>query len=194
MLLGGFCMLYPNNIKKAAHKPISYANRGMALESLLNETNEYYNEKDMALIFKKPTPIGISEAVYTSHGRIIKNGYFKAQSTLDYNGIYKGHYVEFEAKETQNKTSFPLANFHEHQLGYIRRVIQHGGICFIILKMNLLIYFFKGEDLVRFLDENSRKSIPYSYIEEHGILIKEAYQPSIDYLSVIDKEYLKGEM
>ena len=187
-------MLYPNNIKKSAHKPISYANRGMALESLLNETNEYYNEKDMALIFKKPTPIGISEAVYTSHGRIIKNGYFKAQSTLDYNGIYKGHYVEFEAKETQNKTSFPLANFHEHQLGYIRRVIQHGGICFIILKMNQLIYFFKGEDLVRFLDENSRKSIPYSYIEEHGILIKEAYQPSIDYLSVIDKEYLKGEM
>ncbi len=194
MLLGGFCMLYPNNIKKAAHKPISYANRGMALESLLNETNEYYKEKDIALIFKKPTPIGISEAVYTSHGRIIKNGYFKAQSTLDYNGIYKGHYVEFEAKETQNKTSFPLANFHEHQLGYIRRVIQHGGICFIILKMNQLIYFFKGEDLVRFLDENSRKSIPYSYIEEHGILIKEAYQPSIDYLSVIDKEYLKGEM
>ena len=194
MLLGGFCMLYPNNIKKAAHKPISYANRGMALESLLNETNEYYNEKDMALIFKKPTPIGISEAVYTRHGRIIKNGYFKAQSTLDYNGIYKGHYVEFEAKETQNKTSFPLANFHEHQLGYIRRVIQHGGICFIILKMNQLIYFLKGEDLVRFLDENSRKSIPYSYIKEHGILIKEAYQPSIDYLSVIDKEYLKGEM
>lgn len=187
-------MLYPNNIRKSTHKPINYANRGMALESLLNESNEYYNEKDMALIFKKPTPIGISEAVYTSHGRIIKNGYFKAQSTLDYNGIYKGHYVEFEAKETKNKTSFPLANFHEHQLKYIRRVIQHGGICFVILKMNQLIYFIKGKDLICFLDENSRKSIPYSYIEKHGILIKETYQPSIDYLSVIDKEYLKGEL
>lgn len=194
MLLGGFCMLYPNNIKKAAHKPISYANRGMALESLLNETNEYYNEKDMALIFKKPTPIGISEARYTNHGRIIKNGYFKAQSTLDYNGIYKGHYVEFEAKETQSKTSFPLANFHEHQLKYIRRVLEHGGICFIILKMNQLIYFFKGEDLIRFLDENNRKSIPYSYIQKHGIVLQEAYQPSIDYLKIIDQEYLKGEM
>ena len=194
MLLGGFCMLYPNNIKKAAHKPISYANRGMALESLLNETNEYYNEKDMALIFKKPTPIGISEAVYTNHGRIIKNGYFKAQSTLDYNGIYKGHYVEFEAKETQSKTSFPLANFHEHQLKYIRRVLEHRGICFIILKMNQQIYFLKGEDLIRFLDENNRKSIPYSYIQKHGIVLQEAYQPSIDYLKIIDQEYLKGEM
>lgn len=193
MLLGGFGMLYPNNIKKTTHKPISYANRGMALESLLNETNEYYNEKDIALIFKKPTPIGISEAVYTNHGRIIKNGYFKAQSTLDYNGVYKGYYVEFEAKETQSKTSFPLSNFHEHQLSYIRRVLQHGGICFVILKMNQFIYFLKGEDLVFFLDHYNRKSIPYSYIQEHGIVIKEAYRPSIDYLKVIDEEYLKGE-
>ena len=42
-------MLYPNNIKKESKKEtINYANRGMELESLLNETNDYYNEKDIA--------------------------------------------------------------------------------------------------------------------------------------------------
>ena len=76
-------MKYPNNIMKSNKKAINYSNRGMDLEELINETNEYYLEKDKALIFKKPTPIGISEAVYTPRGRIIKNGYFKSPSTLD---------------------------------------------------------------------------------------------------------------
>ena len=75
-------MLYPNKIEKNGYKTINYSNRGMNLENLINESNEYYVEKDIALIYKKPTPIGISEAVYTEHGRIIKNGYFKAPSTL----------------------------------------------------------------------------------------------------------------
>lgn len=186
-------MLYPNSIKKTQPRTINYGNRGMALESLLNETNDYYKEMDKALIFKKPTPIGISEATYTEHGRIIKNGYFKSPSTLDYNGVYKGHYIEFEAKETKSKTSFPLSNFHEHQLIYIKKVLMHGGICFVIIKMNGFIYLIKGEDIISFLNENTRKSIPYSYIENHGFLLKESYYPSLDYLSVVDLIYFKGE-
>lgn len=186
-------MHYPNNIHKNNLSPISYANRGMMLESLINETNEYYVENDIALIYKKPTPIGISEAVYTSKGRVIKNGYFKSPSTLDYNGVYKGKYIEFEAKETLNKTSFPLANFHEHQLRYIKKVIQHGGICFIIIKMNSLIYLLKGTDLIEFIESETRKSIPYTYIKEKGFIIKERYNPTIDYLTIVDNIYIKGE-
>jgi len=187
-------MKYPNKIKKNCPKTINYSNRGMDLESLINETNEYYVENDVALIYKKPTPIGISEAVYTNHGRIIKNGYFKAPSTLDYNGIYKGKYIEFEAKETQSKTSLPLQNFHEHQLKYIGRVLQHGAICFVLIKMNEWIYFLKGEDLMAFLKENKRKSIPYQYLENHGYKIIEKYNPSLDYLKIVDEVYLKGEL
>lgn len=186
-------MHYPNNIHKNNLSPVSYANRGMLLESLINETNEYYVEKDIALIYKKPTPIGISEAVYTPKGRVIKNGFFKAPSTLDYNGVYKGKYIEFEAKETQSKTSFPLANFHEHQLAYIKKVIHHGGICFIIIKMNGLIYLLKGTDLMTFIENEARKSIPYSYIREKGFVIKERYNPAIDYLAIVDEIFIKGE-
>ena len=185
-------MNYPNQIQKKTVNTINYSNRGMNLENLINESNEYYVEKNIAYIYKKPTPIGISEAVYTEHGRIIKNGYFKAPSTLDYNGIYKGKYVEFEAKETQQKTSFPLANFHEHQLKYIPKVLKHGGICFIILKMNNLVYLLKGEDLISFIESSKRKSIPYSYIKEHGFIIKEGYNPALDYIATIDQIYWKG--
>ncbi len=186
-------MEYPNKIKKATVKTINYSNRGMDLEHLINETNDYYVEKDLALIYKKPTPIGISEAVYTEHGRIIKNGYFKAPSTLDYNGLYKGKYIEFEAKETQNKTSFPLANFHEHQIKYIKKVIEHGGICFILIKMNNLVYLLKGTDFINFIENNTRKSIPYEYLQKYGKMLKESFNPSLDYLKIVDEIYLKGE-
>ena len=53
-------MQYPNNIKKEYTKlSVSHKNRGMNLENSLNISNEYYREKDRALIYKKPTPIGV---------------------------------------------------------------------------------------------------------------------------------------
>ena len=36
----------------------------MDLESLVNESNEYYLEEDIAIVYKKPTPITISEVKY----------------------------------------------------------------------------------------------------------------------------------
>ena len=105
-------MNYPNKIKKNNNKFITYANRGMTLEELINKTNDYYIETDQAIIYKKPTPIGIVKSDYKN----ITKAYFKAPSTLDYNGVYKGYYIEFDAKETNSSTSFPISNIHEHQL------------------------------------------------------------------------------
>ena len=60
-------MRYPNNIKKNySHISVGYGNRGMNLEHLINKANEYYIEKDIALIYKKPTPIGVAEVSYTN--------------------------------------------------------------------------------------------------------------------------------
>ena len=36
----------------------------MNLEELLNQSNEYYLLEDKAIIYKKPTPITISEVKY----------------------------------------------------------------------------------------------------------------------------------
>ena len=103
-------MLYPNNIKKSYNKQNieQHGNRGMDLESELNITNNYYKEKDLALIYKKPTPIGIVDVSYKNQKKMIEKAYFKEQSTLDYNGLYKGRYIDFDAKVTKNKTAFPL--------------------------------------------------------------------------------------
>lgn len=187
-------MLYPNNIKKEYTKlTISHSNRGMNLEHIINQANEYYKRNDIAIIYKKPTPIGIVDVSYKNNKKVIEKAYFKEQSTLDYNGLYKGKYIDFDAKETQNKTSFPLSNIHEHQTEHIRSVIKHQGIVFLIIKMNNNIYLLTGEDYINYIDNETRKSISFKYIEEKGHLIKETYSPSLDYLKVIDKIYFEGE-
>ena len=130
-------MQYPNNIQKNYTKlTISHSNRGMNLENALNISNEYYLQQDKALIYKKPTPIGVVDVSYKNHKKIIEKAYFKEQSTLDYNGLYRGKYIEFDAKETQNKTAFPLQNLHEHQYKHMKKVIEHGGISFLIIYIN----------------------------------------------------------
>ena len=184
-------MKYPNNINKTFKKNISHSNRGMDLECSINSSNEYYLCTNRAIIYKKPTPIGVVDVKYCNDKKIINKAYFKMPSTLDYNGLYKGKYIEFEAKETISKTAFSLANIHAHQLKHRKLVLEHGGIGFLILKMNEIIYLIKGEDLVEFIDSNKRKSLPLSFLEEKAFIIKERLNPSLDYLSIIDRIYFK---
>lgn len=186
-------MFYPGNVKKEYNKPINYANRGMDLENLLNQSNEYYLETNRAVIYKKPTPITISEVKYGNKERVITKAYFRTPSTLDYNGIYKGKYIDYDAKETKNKTSFPLANLHHHQLLHIKRIIEHGGISFLIIYMNGSVYYLDGKDIISFIENYDRKSIPFSYIEEKGYIIEPKIKPRLNYLDVIDKIYFKED-
>ena len=185
-------MLYPNKINKEYKRNISHKNRGMKLESLINNSNEYYIENDIAIIYKKPTPILVCNVDYKNNK--ILEGYYKIPSTLDYNGIYKGKYIDFDAKETLNKTSFPLANIHDHQILHMKRVINHGGISFLIIKINDLYYLLDGKIILDFIDNNSRKSIPYEFIKKHGRLIKEGIRPALDYIKVIDEVYFKEDL
>ncbi|MDD4705877.1 MAG: Holliday junction resolvase RecU [Bacilli bacterium] len=184
-------MLYPNNNKKIYQKNINYANRGMKLEALINEANEYYKVNDIAIIYKKPTPITISKINYESDKKILTKGFFKNKSTLDYVGLYKGYYLDFDAKSTTNKTSLPLNNIHNHQIKHIESIIKHGGIAFLIIEINKDIFLLKGTDLLLYIKNNNRKSIPFNYIKEKGLNIKLKYNPTLDYIKIIS-DYLIG--
>lgn len=171
----------------------SYKNRGMFLESLLNSTNSYYISIDKAIIYKKPTPIKVLEVSYPSRkDTVINKAVYERVSTLDYNGIYKGKYIEFDAKECKSKTSFPLSNIKEHQMLHIKRIIKHGGIAFIILFMNNNFYILDGKFLIDYTENNTKKSISYDLIKETCPVIKETYTPRLDYLKVVDEIYFGG--
>ena len=179
-------MISINYFKDSKYKNINYANRGMTLEKDINETNKYYLIHNIALIYKKPTPIKIVKVDYPKN--VIKEAYFNEPSTLDYNGLYKGKYLEFDAKETSNKTSFPISNVHKHQIEHIKKVLQFKGIPFLIIRFTKLneTYLLLGSDFINFLNTNNRKSIPYNFFKTNGFLIDIKYTPRLDYLKIID--------
>ena len=186
-------MNYPNGIKKPNQKKekrnINYKNRGMTLEEDINISNEYYIEINKAFIYKKPTPIKITKVDYPSRDKaVIKEAFFTIPSTTDYNGLYRGKYIDFEAKETKSKTSFSLSNIHKHQIKHIRNIFNNSGIAFLIVRFTTLneTYLLMANDFINFIDNNNRKSIPIEYFKEHAFLLKDGYKPRIDYLEVID--------
>ncbi len=176
-------------------KKTFHNNRGMNLENDINLSNQYYVDTKQAFIYKKPTPIKIVKVDYpTKSNRVgnikIKEAYFESPSTTDYNGLYKGKYIDFEAKETNNSEYFPLENIHPHQIKHLKNIYDNGGICFIIIRFTKYnkTYLLFAKEFFEFLDKNERKSIPISYFEEKGYEIKELYSPRLDYLKIV-KEY-----
>lgn len=168
------------------NKLINYGNRGMTLESDINLTNDYYKEKDIALIYKKPIPIKVLKVNETKTR--IKDGFYEQKSTLDYSGIYREKYLEFDAKETNSKTSFPLSNIHPHQIEHIKNVLKYHGIVFLIVRFNYhnQTFLLPGKTLIEYLNENDRKSIPLSFFIENCHIIELKYRPRLDYLKIID--------
>lgn len=172
-------------------KDISFSNRGKTLEDELNETNSFYLQRGLAVIHKKPVPVQIVRVEYPSRSAaVIREAYFQAPSTTDYNGIWQGRYIDFEAKETEIRTSFPLKNIHEHQVHHMADIIRHGGLAFLIIRFSSLDRYFvlpfeTLETYWKRMVTGGRKSMTLAEVEESSVEVKPGAFPRIDYLSVL---------
>lgn len=193
---------YPHKLKakSSINRPVpgivNFANRGMSFEKMINESNSYYLSRGLAVIHKKPTPIQIVKVDYPHRSRAkIVEAYFRQASTTDYSGVYKGHYIDFEAKETRQKKSMPMKNFHSHQIEHMEAVLEQKGICFVLLHFSSLreTYLLPASYLIEFYKiDKGGKSIPLTYIQEHGYPIEMQQLPSIPYLEIIEQKLLGG--
>ena len=180
----------PTVINKSSVQETNYSRRGMRFETMINDSNTFYLSRNQAVIHKKPTPIRIAHVDYPKRSAAkITEAYFTEASTTDYNGVFKGRYIDFEAKETKNKTSFPLKNFHQHQITHMELCQKQGGVCFALLWFShwrrafILPFDVLNEYWVN--QEMARKSIPLSVIEEKGYECPLGIQPPIDYLKAL---------
>lgn len=102
-----------------------------------------------------------------------QQGLVATLSTVDFYGEYsyidpvtgiKGvHPIAFDAKETLSKTSFPLANIHQHQLEYLKLWTYVGGAGFFLVHFKKLYTdkaFVTPIDLVEQYWLGTRRSIP----------------------------------
>jgi recombination protein U len=165
----------------------------MDLENDINNTNSYYLDNDIAIVYKKPTPIKVSKVNYNKNHTIITEAFYEMPSTTDYNGIYKGKYIDFDAKEVKNSSSFALSNLHAHQLKHLKRVKEHGGISFLIVRFykNNITYLIEIDEIIDYINSENRKSIPIDYFESKAHRIPDAYIPRVNYIKVIDNLYFK---
>lgn len=180
--LFGDIMKYPNNSGRVYHKIVNYGNRGNELEYIINVANKYYLENDVAVVYKKATPV----TVLKLNNKRITDGFYKEKSTLDYVGVFKGKYIEFDAKKT-NLKSLPLSNIHNHQIKHIEKLIKHGGISFLIIQIMEEYYLLKGETLIEFIATNSKKSISYNFIKDNGYKVKYNYIYGLQYMEELEK-------
>ncbi len=172
---------------------ISFSNRGKTLEDELNETNNFYLNRQIAVIHKKPVPVQIVNVEYPKRSAaVIREAYFRTPSTTDYNGVWNGYYIDFEAKETESKTSFPLKNVHAHQIKHMEDVSNQKGISFTIVRFSKLERYFVLPFTVLLeawnnMERGGAKSIPLKVFESSTYEISPGYNPRIDYLSIIEK-------
>lgn len=188
---------YPTGKKISTQSSIRSGNsRGMNLEKDINDSNQFYREANRALIYKKPTPVQVVKVDYPNreHAKIVE-AYYKIPSTTDYNGVYRGKYIDFEAKETKSKTAFAFKYIHPHQMEHLKQVQKHGGIAFLIIRFCELneTYLIDASFVIEASNTLQRSSIPYSLIKEKGHLIKESYMPRLKYLDIVDEIYFKEE-
>lgn len=174
--------------KMPRKKDARAANRGMGFEDDINATNEIYLNSGRALIYKRTTPINVVRVDYSKGAKIVE-AYFEKQSTTDYNGVYRGRYIDFEAKSTHSKTSFPLHNIPKQQIEHLKNVIKHQGIAFFLINCYQInkTFLVPAEYIIEFYENKPRSSIPFSFLNEHGLLVKESYPLRYDYLREVDR-------
>lgn len=170
---------------------MSYANRGMAFEQLLDYTNKMYENAGMALINKRPTPVKI----LGQNNRGMIHGYLEKPSTVDFDGVYKGRSIIFEAKSTKELTRFPLGNIHEHQVEYMRKCHECGAIAFLLVEFaaHQTVYLLPYILLAQYWQKaksgkRGTKSIPLQEMDVYAYQVDKSSVP-VDYLSVVDKVF-----
>ena len=164
--------------------------RGSSFEELINMTNDIYFEKGLAVVQKVPTPI--TPMKMDKEKKVITLAYFEKKSTVDYIGAVQGIPMCFDAKETR-QGRLPLQNIHEHQVKFMKKFDEQGGLAFLLVRCNdedecfllpvevLESYWLKAQ-------QGGRKSIPYCAFEEkYSVKNKDGYP--VHYLEAVN-EYL----
>jgi recombination protein U len=165
-------------------------NQGQEFEQVIEWANMAYYTKREALIQKIPVPWKVERRFdYVSNTNTIVSAYPEHKSTVDFGGTAKGKSIWFDAKTTKNKTNFPLANLKGHQIDFLQRVEEQGGIGFwlIFSQSENATWVLYQSKLDEFLKDYTRKSIPYAWLNDNCPKVYPSKDNPLDYLAEVLK-------
>ncbi|MFX3616247.1 MAG: Holliday junction resolvase RecU [Sporolactobacillus sp.] len=155
----------------------NYANRGMQLEQEIKASNLSYQQKGIAVIQKVATPLKKTK----------DSAFYSEKSTVDFLGCLNGRGIAFDAKETVNRTNFPLSNVHEHQINFLEKYRNCGGRAFLLVRFvkHQETFILSSVQLAQWWKEaayGGRKSIPYEWFCENCETVQSRNGIVVDYL------------
>ncbi len=186
---------YPNGKKASVSLEglnDNHARRGMSLEDDINTSNSFYLSVDKAVIYKKPTPIQIVHVDYKQRSKArIDEAYFRKPSTTDYNGVYRGLPVDFEAKETHSNSSFPTSLVQAHQLDHLERVLRQNAVAFVLVRFSTkgMTFYVEADKMINVIRKEKKKSLPLQWFLDNAHLVPSSLRNPVDYLTVVDQLY-----
>lgn len=165
------------------------SNMGMAFEADVTKSCEYYREKGLASIYKRPTPIRIVRMSKSKKG-MIEEAYFEEKSTTDYVGIYKGRYIDFECKETIHE-SIPYHMIREQQYRHLEEISKMGGIGFFLVSFKSVqeVYLIDCRKILREVHEKKHPGFKRSFFAKNGTLVRRGYNPPYYLLEALEAEF-----
>ncbi|WP_033160856.1 Holliday junction resolvase RecU [[Mycoplasma] collis] len=157
-------------------------NRGMILETLINKTIKFYEENNVAIFHKKNLDVKFKDV---GKNKKIENGVIFKKSTVDYYGIYKGKFVCFEAKST-NDNYLAWNNIKEHQFKYLKKIHQMGGIAFFIILFKNTDKFFLL--FVENLMNIKKIKIDLLFLKNNGYELEIHYPGILNFIDIIEEK------
>jgi len=173
-LQGGAPEQWPSH--SAAARALGMANRGAALEELLEWQHARYAAFGVALIHKLPTDWHVTRKVVGGWAA------FPARKSLvDYVGLLldgTGRHIAVEAKETAGDR-WPFTSLPEHQREYLDAVWRAGGVAGIVLRWarHGVLWALPWAELAEWLRRGDR-AVRYRADRDHAVR-------GADYLAVL---------
>lgn len=130
------------------------------METIINQTKEYYLKNNICLIHKKNLDVTFRSVDLNDKKLKLNEARIKTKSSVDYYGVYQGKFLAFEAKSTE-EDFLPINNIKNHQIEYLNIVEKYKGISFwiIFFKNPGNFIFIKHKDFVQIL--KNKKAIHY---------------------------------
>lgn len=159
----------------------------MGFERLIDYTNDVYDRLGIAAVNKRPTPVKVTK----SSGTRVLAGFFEKKSTVDYDGVYRGRRLDFEAKSVESLDRFDLKRVEDHQYQHLEKCHRHGSIAFILIEFikqrkTYLLPFETLQTYQREAGRGGRKSIRIEELDVHGYEVRAAGVP-LDYLDAVNR-------
>jgi recombination protein U len=161
--------------------------RGDSFQQIINAANEQYFNRGWAVILEVT-----AKASQKANGQFYYKKKTIATHSLDYLGGVDKLAITFDAKETRERTRFPLKNIKQDQIDVARAFSKHGYSFFLVNFVMLgKCYRLNMDVLNEYWDDYTAKagpsSIPIEIFKEKCDLVKPERGILIDYLAGIEK-------